>query len=333
MSDTLIIGLGGAGIHACRRFVDRLSASEAQSTALDPPDLLLLDTDRSVESIPGGRGLFLTASAALLDTVYRDPARFQAEWMHPEVIRSRKSVEQGTGGRRMLGRLLLLLPENRAALRQKLRPWFREGEVRSGRRTGATEQTRRRVFVLASAAGGTGGGQLVDLGYLIQDLALSMGAEAELRLLLFVPPPAEPRQAANAFATLTELHYFADPLTRYRGCVGEDASILETRVSPYRRIQLLPSVGADGNLIPLPVQQEAAGVYLLLACRGDQGHWAAEQVQREQQTGVVDLDGNPQAFGTFGVEWIEYPEEQLANAVYRNLVRRSLHAWLQGDQP
>lgn len=323
MPESLIIGVGGAGAVTCRRLAERIASLQGAGR----PEILVLDTDQAIAEVwpPPGSGAagpaLLTASAAMLDTVYRSPERFHAEWINPEVLRGRGSAVSGTRGNRMLGRFLLLLPENRAQVQSRVREWLARG---SG---------HRRVWVVAGAAGGTGGGQVTDLGYLLRELAASAEVELEQRAILFVPPPADEALAPNALAALTELHYFADPNTRYRAHLRDDDTAFETRQAPYDRVSLLTSLTGDGAVIPLEELQERTAVYLLTACMGDAGNWDTERREQERLVPALDMDGNPQTFGTFGTEWVEYPEERLVNSVYRNLLRRSLIGWLHGDRP
>jgi tubulin-like protein/AAA domain-containing protein len=362
MPDTLVIGVGAAGHAVCRRLAERLTPlpswwpRPAPGEGAAPPqadeegrsllELLLLDTDRTIlpPAEDGGREpdnppaaptsgvpqrtLILTTSLAVLDAAYRSPERFHAEWMDLEVLHNRPSTEMGTRGSRMLGRFLLLLPENQATVREQVRGWLERSSA------------PRRVYLVASIAGGTGGGMVVDLGYLVRQTAAALGVEVEVRAILFVPPASAARQsrveaakAANAFAALTELHYFSDPCTRYRAHLGEGETPFQTRVPPYHRVSLLTSLTAEGETIPLQELQERAAIYLLTATGGDDGNWREEQAEREQAVEPLDADGNPQVFHTFGTEWVEYPEERLITAVYRNMVRRSLGSWLYGDRP
>lgn len=331
MPVTLVIGVGGVGAVTCRRLSERLagtlapggSPADGELAAAPLPELLILDTDRAVAQNAGGVGsLLLTANTAMLDAAYRAPDRFHAEWINREVLRGRGALERGTGGSRMLGRFLLLLPDNAALVRDRVKKWL---EANPGERC--------RVYLVAGAAGGTGGGQLVDVAYLVQETAAALRAEVELRGILFVPPPNDAGLAPNAFAALTELHYFSDPFTRYRAFLGDPEKPFVTRRPPFRRVSVLTSVTAEGETIPLTELQERTAVYLLTASVGDDGNWERERYEREARVRHLDADSNPQVFGTFGVEWVEYPEERLVNAVYRNLVRRSITPWLQGDQP
>jgi rubrerythrin len=314
MRDTLVIGLGGAGIGVCRRLAERAAAHAGA-----PPELLLLDTD-AASLAEGGNCVHLTASAAMLDAAYRAPERFHAEWCAPEVLRERGALTAGAQGSRMLGRFLLLLPDNLAAVREKLTAWLSR----------AAEPGR--VFVVAGGAGGTGGGGVADLGYLIADCAAAAARPVDARAILLVPPPHD-EGAPNALATLTELHYFADPDTRHSAHLGPDAAPRVSRDRPYHRVALLTSLTPDGEPIALTELQERAAVYLFTASLGDAGLWETERAERERTVAPTDADGNPQGFATFGVEWVEYPEERLVRAVYRNLLRRSLIGWLHGDRP
>lgn len=314
MPETLIIGVGGCGARVCHRLAERVAANPDTSG----PSIFILDTDPATASAGGPPVLTLGATAAVLDAAYRGPERFHAQWVDPEVLRGRGTTDEGTEGSRMLGRFLLLLPDNLETVQETLRKALDA--------MGAAA----RVYVVAGAAGGTGSGMTADLGYLIQQQAALSGKEVDLRAILFIPPPDDPG-APNAVAALKELHYYADPNTRYHAHLGELE--LESRQAPYARVHLLTSLTADGDVIPLEELQERAAVYLFTAALGDTGAWAQERRIEEARVNRVDADGNPQVFATFGTEWVEYPEERLVRAVYRNLLRRSLIGWLHGDKP
>ncbi|MFN3652320.1 MAG: tubulin-like doman-containing protein [Armatimonadota bacterium] len=319
MSETLVIGVGGVGVEVARRLRERLGAAALEAGGGEVR-FLLLDTDRTAAEASGGETVVLTATAALLDAAYRAPERFHAEWVERDVLRGAGNVEQGARGSRMLGRFLFLLPENRDLVASRLGQWLADT-------AGAAS---RRVFVVAGAGGGTGGAVAADLGYLLRQSAGQTPVES--RAILLVPPHTEADAGRNAFAALTELHYYADPRTLYSAHLsGEEP--YSTREAPFQRVSLLTSLDAEGNLIPLSEQQDRASIYLLTACGADAGTWARERESREGAVAPVDPDGNPQRFGTFGTEWVEYPEERLVRAVYRNLVRRSVASWLHGEHP
>lgn len=201
MPETLIIGVGGAGIQVCRRLGERLTAlPEGLQDSL--PEILAVDTDRSTGQGMGAQAVTLSATAAVMDAALRAPERYHAEWMDREVLRGRTSTEQGTGGARMVGRFLLLLPENRARVQERIGKWM---QARAGKPC--------RAYLVASSGGGTGGGQVVDWGYLLQHSAVAAQAQLDVRAILFVPPPNVPATAPNSFAALSELHYYSDPST------------------------------------------------------------------------------------------------------------------------
>ena len=321
MRDTLIIGAGGAGVQVCRRLGERLSAlPEGLRSSL--PEILAVDTDRSSGQGMGAQAITLSATAAVMDAALRAPERYHAEWMDREVLRGRTTTEQGTGGARMVGRFLLLLPENRAQVQARIGEWMQD---RAGKPC--------RAYVVASSGGGSGGGQISDWGYLLKCAAAAANAQLDVRAILFVPPPNAPATAPNSFAALSELHYYSDPSTVYRAHLDDGDAPFETRSPPFHRTAVLTSVTSQGEVIPLKELQERAAIYLLTASAGDDGSWEAERTERERDVRWQDPDGNPQLFTTLGAEWVEYPEERLVNGVYRNLVRRSLTSWLQGDQP
>lgn len=315
MPETFVIGLGGIGARVCRRLGERVSANPDSEGV----SLLVIDSDRLTQAPSGGQAVTLGATAAVLDAAYRGPERFHAEWIDPEALRGRGTTDEGTGGSRMLGRFLLLLPESLEAVAAAAR------KALSALPDGAL------VYVVAGAAGGTGGGAVADLAYLLRQEAAALEKRVQVRAVLFVPPPSDPA-LPNAVATLRELHYYADPNTLYRAHLGGETEVV-LREAPFHRIQLITSLDANGSEIPLAELQERAAVYLFTSALGDTGAWAEQRAAEEAKVPITDPDGNPQIFGTFGTEWVEYPEERLVRAVYRNLVRRSLIGWLHGDKP
>lgn len=327
-AETLVVGLGGTGARACLRLRERLEA--AGPGAARRPLLLAVDTDRAVTAA-GPEGLLLSTTAAVLDAAYRQPERFHAGWLDREALRGTRfaaGAEAGVHGSRPLARFLLLLPENRDALRARLLAWLRH-----------RPQAPHRLVAVAAAAGGTGGALLTDLAYLAQHAAAESGTALECRALVLLPPAGERAAGTSASgaatATLLELHYYSDPHTEYRAHLageGENPAPFLTRAAPYRRVGLLSGGTRDGAPVALEEQVDRVAMYLVAAIAGDAGEWEQERTAREAAVQPVDADGNPQCFGTFGLEWVEYPEERLANAVYRNLLRRSIYPWLQGDE-
>ncbi len=244
--DTLVIGVGGVGGAVCRRLLERLpavvgagvSSMQGDDAALAQaqiraPEVLVIDTDRAALHGLGERGLMLTTTAAMFDAAYRTPDRFRAEWMNRDLLRAR-FTEQGTGGSRMLGRFLFLLPDSRTAVRSRLAKWLQSGAG------------PKRVFIVSSAAGGTGSGALIDLAYQVQDVAAALKAQVEVRGLILAPPPSDAKLAPSAFATLTELHYYADPCTRYRAFLAEEGEeqtpeVVTRRAPLFDWLRIAPS--------------------------------------------------------------------------------------------
>ena len=325
MENWLICGIGGVGEQVCRRVADRLGALPGRHPGSDNAHFLTIDTHRGPEEeLADATGLprvFLGATAAVLDAAYRSPERFGAEWIDRDILRRRGTLETGTHGSRMLARFLLFLPENLEAVRSRVERWTQSAPE------GGT------VYLVANAGGGTGSGLLLDTAYLVQQVAAQAGVRITMRAVVLVPPVAEDLASQNALATLTELHYFSDPNTRYSAAPASGTERFSTRKEPFSRIQLLVSQTSDGHGVPHKELVERAAVYLLTACEGDNGSWAAERRERELDVAREDADGNPQVFATFGTEWVEYPEERLVSAVYRNLVRRSVGGWIHGDAP
>ena len=318
MHKTLIIGLGGVGAEVCARIATR-GREGGKEMAERAPRLLLFDVAESLEEPLAGQTVRLTAAPALLDAVWREPARYQAEWIDRDAVRDVGSLGKGVKGNRMLGRLMLLLPDNQRLAYDALSGALTEMD-------GADGVT---VICIAHAGGGFGSGTLADWGYLLHALRETGYPITHTRAVLLLPTP-DSDAAVNSYATLTELNYLSDPRTEYVSPFAGLTGPFTTRERPFDRIELTPPLDAEDSPIDPQEMLERVAVRALAQATGDQGDWRCYQSLAAPALSMADEAGNPQPFATFGVEWLEYPEPRLADAVYRNLLRQALEPWLQG---
>ncbi|MCA9102147.1 MAG: protein kinase, partial [Planctomycetales bacterium] len=229
---TLVVGLGGTGGRALRRFRRQLADRFGDTASLGAFRLLYVDTDlKSVVHASTGDEPSVLAHQETLSMPLRrtqdyggDKNKFlrwlSRRWLY-NIPRSLK-----TEGRRPLGRVALvdhvdeLLERLRGAIREMTDT---ETLTTSGETVGGQfERTSPRVFIVASAAGGTGGGMVVDVAYAVRQVlreqALEDGGVHGL-LTFSTPRDPEARQlaTANAIATLLEINHLSHRDTEYPG--------------------------------------------------------------------------------------------------------------------
>ena len=91
---------------------------------------------------------------------------------------------------------------------------------------------RLQVILIASISGGTGGGCLADVGYLVRRILREEGLEGAsiagvLVVAASVRKEEEELARANAYVTLLELRHFHDPGCRFPGVKVLDLSPVE----------------------------------------------------------------------------------------------------------
>jgi hypothetical protein len=229
---TLFLGLGGlacAALRPLRRRLHQLFGGRAKAPIYR---LLLVDTDREEVRLArqGEAGEALEPAETLLAPLhlpeyYRPESKKLLRWLDRRWL---YGIPRSllTEGLRPLGRLALvenaptLLSHLRDLLAQLTRP---EAVAETVAATGlALRDAAPRVFVVASVAGGTGGGMLVGMAYAIRQVLGELGLSARglcgLLLHATSPKPADQQMARiNACATLQELTHFSQPDAAYPG--------------------------------------------------------------------------------------------------------------------
>jgi serine/threonine protein kinase len=113
-------------------------------------------------------------------------------------------------------------------------------------RTGLRRRTNRpRVYVVAGAGGGTGGGMLLDVAYSVRTRLKRMGYEnPELVGVLILPPAdaslAAPQALGNTYATLTELNHYARPDSTFTAHYDDRSGLVKEKDAPFTRVYLVP---------------------------------------------------------------------------------------------
>lgn len=220
---TIFLGIGGTAERILRQLRRRLQQRFGDRSAIPCFQMLLLDTDpqtlRAAEQ--GDPEDALTPDETLLLPL-RKPADYRAasdkilgwlsrRWLY-NIPRSLR-----TEGLRPLGRLAYVDHAEQVGVR--LRKALAEATSPAAKATAAETSGGKlrsespRVFIISSISGGAGGGMLLDLGYAVQDLLREAGYSSDgvcgvMTHGTLSKSAANDLRKANAYATLTELHYY-----------------------------------------------------------------------------------------------------------------------------
>ncbi len=252
---TIVVGVGHFGrrvlLEMRCRFLDRFG----DLSRIPLVKFLYVDSDAdSVRAAPRGAPEVALPSQSVFHLGLQPVANYRRrmldalnEWLPREKLYSIPRSLQ-TQGCRALGRLAFSDNHMRfaARLRRDLQQATHPDAIyQSVSQTGlALRENQPRVYVIA-AAGGGGSGLLCDLGYEVRRLLAQLrfqDAEVIAFLLCGAPgDPATPRQeAANIYATLTELNHFSDEGIRFTAQYGADGPQINEQGKPYHGVYLLP---------------------------------------------------------------------------------------------
>lgn len=216
----LVVGLGGIGCEVAKELKRRLSWRYGHETETSPPvRFRAYDTDVAHWQGLGLPGVSLTVSAQAIEQMRADSRSWDPQidlshWVYEELLGrvTSQGFTPGAGGVRMYGRIALLGCDRWDVLCDQLTQ-----DIDSLLTAAAPDRAGPvRIYVVASAAGGTGSGCFIDVGYLVQHLIEEMGwSPNELQTVgIMILPRAEvdnPSYRRNAAALLTELDQCCDP--------------------------------------------------------------------------------------------------------------------------
>jgi hypothetical protein len=254
---TLFIGIGSCGSKVLRRLRRRLDDRLPHELQMLAP-MLLLDTDaRDLHSASSGDDLgHLRPEETLAMPLrrsqdYKDDSRQILAWLSRRwLFNIPRSLQ--TEGLRPLGRLALVDHSQELTARLKAAIEKLHGDS-------SQLQLFPRVVIVASPAGGTGGGMVTDVAFLARQLieTLPEGSNMEVMAMLVHGTSRNPQQqelaAANTVATLTELAQFHRPGAFFP---GDPACGLKPREAGSGALDAAYMIHAGDDLAPQ--QMEAA---------------------------------------------------------------------------
>lgn len=247
----MVIGLGGLGADCLLAIQEKVAIDERRGGSSLGLHEVLIDTD--AETVDRAR-LIAQAREGAFSTAIHTPLRSPHEYREEEGARlhsvSRRWLyniprSQKTEGLRPLGRLAMV--DHAEAIEQGLRQAMEK----------LAEQSRDqapRVFVVASAGGGTGSGMIWDICHLARHLLDQCGLPAATVIPLLVVPAEQqvgrtPLAVADAFATLVELDHYLQPGNSYPGDAGAGWPSVPAARSPLLLTYLIssPSMLSGGS--------------------------------------------------------------------------------------
>jgi serine/threonine protein kinase len=334
---TLVVGLGSFGRRALLELRCRLIDRFGDLEKVPVFRFLYLDTDQDAvrASVRG------TPEVALNPTeVYHLPLqpvghyrRRQLDHLNDWLPREKlfalpRSLK--TQGSRALGRLAFT--DNYLRVQARLRRELQaacnpDAMYQTVAQTGlAPRDNVPRVYVIASAAGGASG-CLTDLGYSLRRMLHQMRQpEASLVCLLFLGAPEDPatpkQELANIYATLTELHHFADPSIPFSAQYGIDGPRLIDEGPAFDTTYLMPLTHRTAEC--RRVTMAHLGSYLFHEITTPLGI-RLDRTREAPQPGATLF----RAMGTYGV-W--FPRGLMLRLAARTALQRILESW-QSEGP
>ena len=248
---TLFLGVGGIAGWTLRRLRQRLQRQFNDLSTVPIFRLLHLDTDRTAflpaEEPENSPALDVTETLLLplrRPEHYRARARELLRWIDRRWL---YNIPHSllTGGARPLGHLALV--DNAAEVLSRLREVL-TGLTSASAKTAGVQATglplrdeTPQIFVIASMAGGTGGGMVLSLAYAVQqilaELALPDDSVCGILMLATGQRRSEAELARlNAYATLSELQHFSAPGAGYPGIPEQGLLAFGPETRPFRDV-------------------------------------------------------------------------------------------------
>jgi serine/threonine protein kinase len=340
----LVFGAGYVGNMVLRRLRAAIDEQFGAAGAAPHVKLLAFETDADdARKLAAGRSGALPAKDVIVARLQRPAYYLQKRdgvplegWLDSQLV-YRMPRNPTTDGQRPLGRLAFcdhfydVRDRLRAALVEALDPAaLAEAEQQSklGLRT-----NRPVVYVAANPAGGTGGGTVLDLAYLVRAELRRLGYDAPEVVGVLLVPPADRAAArspalANTYATLAELAHYSAPDTEYKLSLGPREPPVVDAAPPLSRCLLvqLPS-NPDSAARRQAVSLAAGLVYRDLFTPLGRAAAAARADRVGQRTGAGPV---LQAASAYRLTW---PVRRLLRRSATLLAVQLLRAWTAKDNP
>jgi hypothetical protein len=308
---TVFIGMGGMAARTLQTLHTRLVNQFGDLHAVPAIQLLLFDTDvETLKAVTAGEAATSLAEDSTVLLPLRPTADYRYEssqhlqWINRRWIYNIPRSLQ-TQGLRPLGRLALVDHCQRVTERI-------ERAIQTAADPAAISQSAEhtglpfregppRVFLVSSICGGTGGGMVLDVAYLVRKILRDMGlSDQELCGIL---PFASGRNAqgrdlavANAYAFLGELYHYSDLQRAYPGNPASGLPAFPAEDAPFNHTYVL-HLGEDLEHAEFLAAAEQLARYLYGSSLTPAGAFVDKCRERGEDTPSASADPSVRTFG------------------------------------
>lgn len=256
---TIFVGIGGLAAQTLQTLHRRLVSRFGDLSSVPALQLLLFETDSEALKMvtEGDRQTPLSHDSAILLPL-RQPADYRHEsgdylqWLSRRWIYNIPRSLQ-TQSLRPLGRLAFV--DHMDRVRERLSRAIKAATNRAGLAASAQKtglpflEAPPRVFLVSSISGGTGGGMVLDVAYLVRKLLRDLGLSEEGLCGILAHCSGRNHQGrdlavANAYAFLTELRHYSDQRHGYPGDAMRGLPAFDAQDAPFS-ITYLMHLGED----------------------------------------------------------------------------------------
>lgn len=341
---TLFIGLGGFGRKALLelrcRFVDRFGDLEKvpllRFLCVDADPEAVNHAVKGAPDVALSRHEVIHLSLQPVSNYRRRIIEQLTEWLPREKLYAMPRSLQPQGSR-ALGRLAFV--DNYQKLFARLRREIQEATDKeviyhSVTQTGlAIRDDTPRVYIVASAGGGSSG-MLIDLGYALKrQLAHLRHPDAQITLILLCSAPTDPAspksELANVHATLTEINHYSDTTNVFSAQYGVEGQRIVDQGSPFASVYLLPMPHRGPQALEDVISH--LGSYVFHETTTPLGN----RLERLRLAGMREADPSNSfnaPFRSLGTYAVWFPRGLLLRLAARLACRKLIETWLTTDE-
>jgi hypothetical protein len=336
---TIFVGIGGLAAKTLQALRRRLMDRFGDLRAVTALQLLLVETDAETLKVvtEGDSQTSLENDATVLLPLrqaadYRRESGKHLQWLSRRWIYNIPRSSQ-TQGLRPLGRLAFVDHCDRVkerierAIQEAIDP---QGLAASARETGLPfHAAPPRIFVVSSISGGTGGGMVLDVAYLIRKALRDrkLSDENLCGILAHVSgrcPQGRDLAIANAYAFLGELNHYSDPRYGYPGDATCGLPAFGPQDAPFSHAYVL-NLGED--LEPQAFAAAADKLAKYLCCNAvTPAAVFFDKCRAPQVADSVSLGDIP-AVRTFGLCQLGFSHDDVPAAAANELCEALLLRW------
>ena len=342
---TIFVGIGGLAAQTLQTLHSRLVNRFGDLNSVPALQFLLLETDsEALKMVTEGDEQTPLNDDSVILLPLRSPADYRQEsdnhlqWLSRRWIYNIPRSLQ-TRSLRPLGRLAFVehLDRVRDHLCRVIKAATdREGLAVSAQKTGLPfVEAPPRVFLVSSISGGTGGGMVLDVAYLVRKLLRDLGLSEEGLCGILAHCSGHNHQGrdlavANAYAFLAELRHYSDQRHGYPGDPMRGLPAFDTQDSPFN-IAYLVHLGE--NLEPAQFAAAADKLAKYLYCNTVTPAHAFFDKCRTLHTPDAQSTSDDPAVRTFGLAQLGVSYDDIPATVVDDLCNALVTRWRDIDRP